>query len=108
MAGPITQELAMDKTFSLRLALPATLLAALLAGCAAAGPHAHRGGGRDYDARGMGGQGGMMDMQAMCEMHKKDMAGKSPAEQQAYMEERMRTMAPEMRERMRTMMGQCR
>jgi hypothetical protein len=99
----------MDKTFSLRPALPAIFLATLLAGCAAAGPDSHRAGGRDSDTRtGMGGQGGMMDMQAMCDMHKKEMAGKTPAEQKARMEEHMKTMSPEMRERMKTMMEQCR
>lgn len=101
----------MDTPFPLRRTLPALLFSALLAGCAApGGPHAHQGGGRDYSSQGGMGQaqGGMMDMQAMCDMHRKEMAGKSPAEQRSYMEERMKGMSPEMQQRMRTMAEQCR
>lgn len=77
-------------------------LAGVLAGCAA-GPqksdaHAHSG------HSGMG----MMNIQAMCERHKKMMSGKSPAEQQAMMKEHMKSMPPEMHQRMHAMHEQCR
>ena len=79
----------------------APALLALLAGCAAtnatqdshshaAAPHA------------------MMDMQAMCDMHKKMMSGKTPAERQAMMEEHMKSMSPGMRQHMQMMNEQCR
>ena len=74
------------------------LLAIGLAGCVA-GPSK-----RDAPAHaGMG----TMDMQAMCEMHKKKMSGKAPAEQQAMMQEHMKSMTPEMRQRMQAMHEQC-
>lgn len=73
------------------------LLAFGLAGCAAA-----RHGG-DAHAR-----MGKMDMQSMCEMHQTMMSGKSPAEQQALMQEHMKSMAPEKRQRMEAMHEQCR
>jgi Spy/CpxP family protein refolding chaperone len=76
------------------------LLVVGLAGCAAGhGMSAHR-------HAGMGGTGGM-DMQSHCEMHKKMMAGKSPAEQQAMMQDHMKSMTPEMRQRMQSMHEQC-
>ena len=50
----------------------------------------------------------MMDMQSMCDMHKKEMSGKSPAERQAHMDEHMKSMPPEMRQRMQAMHEQCR
>ena len=76
------------------------LLAGFLAGCAAtqsaqdshshaSAPHA------------------MMDMQAMCDMHKKMMSGKTPAERQAMMNEHMKSMAPEMRQHMQMMHEHC-
>jgi starvation-inducible outer membrane lipoprotein len=71
------------------------VLAFSLAGCAAApqqsDAHAHA---------------NMMDMQSMCEMHKM-MGGKPSAEQQAMMQEHMKSMTPEMRERMQAMHEQC-
>lgn len=54
------------------------------------------------------GAAGQMDMQRMCEMHKSMMAGKSAAEQQAMMNEHMKSMSPEMRSRMQAMHEQCR
>ena len=48
-----------------------------------------------------------MDMQAMCEKHKSMMAGKSTAEQQAMMNEHMKSMSPEMQTRMKTMHEKC-
>ena len=70
----------------------------LLAGCAAApaksDDHAHM----NMSA---------MDMQSHCEMHKKMMSGKSSAEQQAMMQEHMKSMTPEMRQQMMAMHEQC-
>lgn len=71
------------------------LLAVVLAGCAA--PHKS---GAHADT-------GAMDMQAMCEMHKKTMSGKPPAEQQSMMQEHMKSMAPEMRQRAQAMHEKC-
>jgi len=74
------------------------LLAVGLAGCAAAShksdAHAHA----DMST---------MDMQAMCEMHKKMMSGKPTAGHQAMMQEHMKSMTPEMRQRMHAMHEQC-
>ena len=74
------------------------LLAGALVGCAAApqksSDHAHA-------------AMGSMDMQAHCDMHKKMMSGKSSAEQQAMMQEHMKSMTPEMRQRMQAMHEQC-
>jgi hypothetical protein len=75
-----------------------TLLAVGLAGCAAAP--------QKSDARGHADMG-TMDMQSMCEMHKKMMSGNTSAEQQAMMQERMKSMTPEMRQRMQAMHDQC-
>jgi hypothetical protein len=81
----------------LSLAAPA-LAAAVLAGCAMAGArHDH-----SHDAA-----HASMDMQSMCEMHKKHMSGKSPAERQAMMDEHMKSMAPDMRRKMEAMHAQC-
>ena len=74
------------------------LLAGALAGCAAAPQK-----GADHAHAAMG----SMDMQAHCEMHKKMMSGKSSAEQQAVMQEHMKTMSPDMRQRMQAMHEQC-
>lgn len=75
------------------------LLAAVLGGCAAAPAKSEA-----HDHATMGG----MDMQSHCEKHKKMMNGKSTAEQQAMMQEHMKSMAPEMRQRMQAMHEQCR
>jgi len=74
------------------------LLAAALAGCAASPSKS------DAHARA---DMGTMDMQSMCEMHKKMMGGKPSAEQQAMMQEHMKSMAPEMRQQMQAMHEQC-
>jgi len=78
--------------------LAATFLLAGLAGCAAApaktGDHAHA----TVDS---------VDMQSHCDMHKRMMAGKPSAEQQAMMQEHMKSMTPEMRQRMQPMHEQC-
>lgn len=78
--------------------LAAALLALGLTACAVApnksDTHAH-------------GATGSTDMQSMCEHHRKMMAGKPPAEQQALMQERMKSMSPEMRQRMQAMHEQC-
>ena len=47
-------------------------------------------------------------MHAMCEMHKKSMAGRSDADRKAMMEERMRSMPPDRRSQMQEMMANCR
>jgi hypothetical protein len=96
----------MDKIFPLRSAYVPAILLTLLAGCAAAGagPQSQVGGGYGGGMH----QGEMKDMQAMCEMHRKEMASRTPQERQAMMEERMKSMSPEMRQRMQAMMEQCR
>ena len=77
------------------------LLAGLIGGCASG---ASNSGSMD----GMGGMsGGQMDMQEMCAKHKSMMAGKSTAEQQAMMNEHMKSMSPEMRTRMQAMQARC-
>ena len=76
----------------------AAFLAVGLAGCAAtpanSDDHAHA-------------MMGAMDMQSHCEMHKKMMSGKSSAEQEAMMQEHMKSMTPEMRQRMQAMHERC-
>lgn len=93
---------------SLRWIAPGILLIAL-GGCAM-GQHGMMG-SPGPGGRGMGAAGGatplMMDMQAMCEMHRASMAGKSPAQRQAMMQEFMKSAAPEMRGRMQAMHEQC-
>ena len=78
--------------------VPLAMTFLVLAGCAASpakiGDHAHA-------------TMGSMDMQAHCEMHKKMMSGKPSAEQQAMMQEHMKSMQPEMRQRMQAMHEQC-
>jgi hypothetical protein len=75
------------------------LLASLLAGCAATrGDHSSH----SHDSH------AMMDRQSMCEMHRKMMAGKTPAQEQAHMDEHMKSMSPEMRKKMQDMHAQCR
>lgn len=78
--------------------LAAVVVVAGLNGCAAvptgSGDHAHS-------------SMGAMDIQAHCEMHKKMMLGKPSAEQQAMMQEHMKSMTLEMRQRMQAMHEQC-
>lgn len=74
------------------------LLVGLLTGCAASGEQS-----ANHSQSNMG----MMDMQSMCEMHKKMMGGKPTAEQQAMMNEHMKSMSPEMRTRMQAMHEKC-
>lgn len=52
------------------------------------------------------GQMSSMDMQAMCDMHRKMMGAKTPEERQAMMDDRMKTMSPEMMQRHMQMMEQ--
>ena len=87
----------------------AVLVPLLLAGCAAPGGHGQR---HSQDAAtgaysGMGGPQAGMDMQSMCETHKKMMAGKSPAERQSMMEEQKKSMSPGMRKQAEEMMANC-
>lgn len=72
------------------------LLLVLLAGCAA-GQDSHT----SHHAT------TSMDAKSMCEMHRKEMAGKTAAEQQAMMQEHMKGMAPDMRQRMQEMHARC-
>ena len=51
-----------------------------------------------------GEQMAMKDMKAMCDMHEKMMAAKTPEERQAMMDERMKTMPPEMMQKHMAMM----
>ena len=90
------------KTNSKLLAVSgAFLVAGLIGGCAT-------GLSTSGSMGGMSGMGaGQMDMQAMCEKHKSMMAGKSAAEQQAMMNEHMKSMSPEMQTRMKTMHEKC-
>jgi hypothetical protein len=96
----------MSKSSMLRPALSAVFVAALLAGCAAIGGEPHRPTGTTHGSGSMG-AGGNMDMQAMCEMHTKMMAGKTPQERKAMMDERMKSMSAEERQRMEAMMQRC-
>ena len=85
----------------------AFLVAGLIGGCATGPSTSGSMGGMD-GMSGMSGMGaGQMDMQAMCEKHKSMMAGKSAAEQQAMMDEHMKSMSPEMQTRMKTMHEKC-
>lgn len=54
-----------------------------------------------------GEQKAMMDMKAMCDMHKKMMSAKTPEEQKAMMDERMKSMSPEMSKKHKAMMEEC-
>lgn len=87
----------MKPPYLLAPAAASLLLAALLAGCAVPVGHGHV----DHHAS------HAMDMSAMCDMHRKEMAGKTAAEQQALIEEHMKSMSPEMRQRMQAMHAQC-
>jgi hypothetical protein len=112
-----TQEFSMkpSSSFPLHRGFGVLLLAASLAGCAALGggdkgEHVHPTGTAAPGHGGTPGQQGMgmgMDMQAMCDMHRKKMAGKTAQERHAAMEEHMRTMPADQRERMQAMMQQC-
>ena len=93
------------KTKSKLLAVSGAFLVAGLIGGCATGPSTS---GSMGGMSGMSGMGaGQMDMQAMCEKHKSMMAGKSAAEQQAMMNEHMKSMSPEMQTRMKTMHEKC-
>lgn len=78
--------------------ISSALLVVGLAGCAAAAQKSNAPAGAEM---------GTMDMQSMCAMHKKMTSGKTPAEQQAMMQEKMKSMTPEMRQRMHAMHEQC-
>lgn len=80
------------------LLISSALVAAGLAGCAAAP--------RKSDAHAHAAMG-TMDMQSMCEKHKEMMSGKSAADHQAMMQEHMKSTTPEMRQRMQSMHEQC-
>lgn len=73
------------------------LLATALAGCALPGQHGHM----EHHAS------QAADSKSMCDMHRSEMAGKTAAEQQALMQEHMKSMPPEMRHRMQEMHARC-
>jgi hypothetical protein len=55
-----------------------------------------------------GGQMGMMDVKAMCDMDQKMTGARTPEERQAMMAERLKNMSPEMqRKHMEMMQAQC-
>lgn len=97
-----TSKLLNNRTFAL------SLLSAFLAGCAMQGGH-H---GPMHGSM-QGGQHGQMDhhagmdMKSMCAMHKQMMEGKTAAQQQALMDDHMKSMPPEMRQRMQEMHAGC-
>ena len=91
----------------------ALVLVGLIGGCAT-GTSSSGSMGNMGNMGNMGGMGGMsgmtggqMDPQAMCDRHKSMMAGKSAAEQQAMMNDHMKSMTPEMRTRMQAMYEKC-
>ena len=93
------------KTNSKLLAVSGAFLVAGFIGGCATGPSTP---GSMGSMGGMSGMGaGQMDMQAMCEKHKSMMAGKSAAEQQAMMNEHMKSMSPEMQTHMKAMHEKC-
>jgi hypothetical protein len=93
------------KTNSKLLAVSGAFLVAGFIGGCATGPSTP---GSMGSMGGMSGMGaGQMDMQAMCEKQKSMMAGKSAAEQQAMMNDHMKSMSPEMQTRMKTMHEKC-
>ena len=85
----------------------ALLLVGFIGGCATGTSSS----GSMGNMGGMGGMsgmtGGQMEPQAMCDRHKSMMAGKSAAEQQAMMNDHMKSMTPEMRTRMQAMYEKC-
>ena len=92
------------KVFSVSGAL---VLAGLFGGCATGtsspGSMANMGG-----MSGMSGMGSeQMDTQGMCDGRKSMMTGKSTDEQQAKMNDHMKSMTPEMRTRMQAMYEKC-
>jgi len=93
------------KTKSKLLSLTGVFLLAGLVGGCATGTSSPSSMGNMSGMSGM--SGGQMDMQAMCEKHKGMMAGKSPAEQQAMMNDHMKSMSPEMQTRMKAMHEKC-
>ncbi len=86
------------KLFSLAPLVSSLVVAGSLAGCAAGARQADS---HSHSSMAMG------DMKAMCDMHKKMMTGKSPAEQQTMMQEHVKSVSPEMRQRMTAMHEQC-
>lgn len=97
----------MDTCPRTKLALAPMLLVLALAGCAAPGAdHRHGADAAGYESK--GGATAGMDMQQMCDMHRQRMAATPAAEREAMMQERMKSMSPEMRMQMQEMMRNCR
>lgn len=106
------------KPISSMLAVSMTaILAGLLSGCATSQDAQHKEHHPDATSSqtpaptsGSSGdaQMGMMDKQAMCDMHKKMMSAKTPEERRSMMDDRMKTMSPEMMQKhMQMMQEQC-
>jgi len=86
----------------MRSLFPVVAVVALLsAGCTHMAGHdmEHHSGGAMHH--------GAQDMQAMCDMHKQMMGGKTEAERRAIIDEHMKRMSPEMRQHMQAMQEQC-
>jgi hypothetical protein len=83
----------------------AAIIATLtLTGCAT-GQDEHRRHHPEPTAAGPAGERmGMMDKDAMCDMHQQMMAAKTPEERKAMMDEHIKKMSPEMREKHEAMM----
>lgn len=47
---------------------------------------------------------GSMDIKSMCDMHKNMMSARTPSEREAMMDQRMKSMSPEMRQKHLSMM----
>jgi hypothetical protein len=77
-------------------------LAGLLAGCATApGAHDHHAASAESKKAGEGDKG-------MCDMHRKMMSAKTPAEREAMMKDHMKDMAPEeKKKKMEAMQDKC-
>jgi hypothetical protein len=99
----VNQKESSMKRFPLLFAVTASaLMAAALPGCASSNSDQRA---MHMQMHGAGGQMEMKDMQSMCEMHKKMMASKTPAEREAMMGSR--TMSPDMKTHMQMMQEKC-
>jgi hypothetical protein len=106
----------MNSTFKFATLAAAIATAMTIAGCATSQPpeHSlHHPGTTSPQTAGMmspgesGEQMSMMDMKSMCEMHKKMMDAKTPEERKATMDDRMKSMSPEMMKKHMAMMEKC-
>lgn len=79
--------------------------AVFLAGCATKQDAEHSEHHPATDASGA--QMAAMDMKVMCDMHKKMMSTKTPAERQVMMDEHAKSMSPEMMKKHMAVMEKC-